>query len=248
MILNMNQKNDIIIEPIKLDYENIRAERQRINNLLVYDLLRLKNKNDLMKYINVEELKRILTDLDDTLDNILEKCSKDEKFAKLIAYIISKKSSRQGTKDEKLQLETCGLTSSKYGIFIENLKSTAFYPTKYGDIISYKIYKTINKNDCLKSLDGKISGLIKGWIFSKIVFGSGGHQDNVFNETYTFCDWIIKYGKDDELYVVLIDTNQLLNFNKLKSKYNKNNLLICNHIEFQEYIISKYSALLLNAK
>jgi hypothetical protein len=70
--------------------------------------------------------------------------------------------------------------------------------------------------------------------------GNGGHQDNVFEEAHTFCEWVCKFGNTTELYVVLIDTDLTSQFNELKKKYHKNNLLVVNHVDFQQYMIDKF--------
>ena len=61
---------------------------------------------------------------------------------------------------------------------------------KDGKIISERTYKMrdINKDCCLKSFDGSIDGKLSGYITAKISYGSGGHQDNVFEEMYTYAD------------------------------------------------------------
>lgn len=102
--------------------------------------------------------------------------------------------------------------------------------------------KDIKKDMCLKSFDGIIEGKIKGWIFAKVVFGSGGHQDNVFEEANNLCEWICKYKKNNnELFVLLIDTNLIDKFNLLKNKFNTiKNIIIVNTNEFQKYIIENY--------
>ena len=147
--------------------------------------------------------------------------------------------SRQGTKDEAFILKKCNETTSKVGIYIENLSTTAFRPTKKGRILTNNQYKKsgLKKNDCLKSFDAKISGLVKGWVFAKVAFGEGGHQDNVFSEAHDFVEWADKYGTSDELYIVLVDTDLNLKFAELKQKPTKGNILVCDHVEFQRVII-----------
>ena len=91
----------------------------------------------------------------------------------------------------------------------------------------------LKKTACLKSFDAKISGLVKGWVLAEVAFGEGGHQDNVFSEAHEFVEWADKYGKDDELYIVLVDTDLNLKFEELKQKPTKPNTIVCNHVEFQ---------------
>ena len=148
--------------------------------------------------------------------------------------------SRQGTKDEAFILKKCNETTSKVGVYVENLSATAFRPTKDGRILTNNQYKKsgLKKNDCLKSFDAKISGLVKGWVFAKVAFGEGGHQDNVFSEAHDFVEWADKYGTSDELYIVLVDTDLNHKFKELKQKPTKPNTIVCNHVEFQRFIIN----------
>ena len=95
----------------------------------------------------------------------------------------------------------------------------------------------LKKNDCLKSFDAKISGLVKGWVFAKVAFGEGGHQDNVFSEAHQFVEWADNYGTSDQLYVVLVDTDLNHKFKESKQKPTKPNTIVCNHVEFQRFII-----------
>ena len=76
--------------------------------------------------------------------------------------------SRQETKDEAFILQKCNETTSKVSVYVENLSTTAFRPTKHGRILTNKEYKNsgLKKNDCLKSFDAKLSGLVEGWVAS----------------------------------------------------------------------------------
>jgi hypothetical protein len=229
-----------LILPIHFDFENIRSERQKVNNLAVFEALIQKNLNK--KLCNEEELKRVLEDLEFTEEQLLEKCSQDHIFAKLLARDIAKKASRQGSKDENTQLDICNITASKFGVKIEDLPNFALRPTKDGRIITKKEFDGMDKNSCLKSFDGKISGVLEGWIFAKVVFGNGGHQDNVFEEAHNFGEWVLAFGNPNHIYVILIDTNLAIPLQELKTKFQeKKNLLVVNHIEFQQYIIDKFS-------
>ena len=51
--------------------------------------------------------------------------------------------SRQGTKDEVFILKKCNETTSKVGIYVENLSTTAFRPTKKGRILTNNQYKKV---------------------------------------------------------------------------------------------------------
>ena len=233
-----------MVIPLKIDFKNIRENRQKINNTNVYNSILFDNKNDFFKYINQKELDRLLQELDTTFDDIWNKCLDDHLFAKLFSRNISICASRQGTNDEKEQLKTCNITTSKCGIFIENLTATATRLTKDGDIISKKDMKKYNitKDNCLKSFDGKITGKINVYISDKFAFGNGGHQDNVFEELDNMADCWSKYKKEDNnILVFLIDTDLENKFNCLKKKYeNYDNIKFFDHYSFQEYIINNY--------
>jgi hypothetical protein len=231
--------------PVKLDFKDIRSSRQRNNNLKVLECIQTDNKKDFYKNINESELKRILEDLEITFDELWNKCKDDIMFAKLVSKMISKKSSRQGVNDEAEQLKICNSISTLYDIDITNLTVSAIRPTKDGKIITNDEMKKlkIKKNDCLKSFDAKITGKMNGYISAKVLFGNGGHQDNVFEEMDALANWWSIYKKNlDEYLVILIDTDLTIKITNLKNKYeDKPNIKIFDHFEFQEYIIIHYS-------
>lgn len=231
------------IKPIDIDIMSIRANRQNENNALAnVSIINM----DLTKNINNEEYKRVLQEIQRvniTEDELLDECRNNILTTTLLAGRISINASRQGSKDEQQQLDVCSKTFSKCGIVLHNLSSTTFRPTKNGEIVDNNTCKKrdIRKEDCLKSFDAKLSGKVKGWVFAKFVIGSGGHQDNVFEEAHTFCDWVVKYGNETELYIILLDTNLIEKVKDLIVRYEgRPNLLIGNHIEVQQFIIDKY--------
>ena len=230
-------------EPIEIDIIAIRVNRQYENNLLAAASI---SKNNLTKNINKEEYKRVLQDLDRiniTEAQLLDECRTNIMMTTILASKISINASRQGTKDEQLQLDVFKTTFSKCGIFLNKLSATSFRPTKNGEVVdNYELKRRgIKKDDCLKSFDANFTGKINGWVFAKIVIGSGGHQDNVFDEAYTLCDWVVKYGNKLELYIILLDTNIKEKYDDIIAKYeNHPYLLIGNHIKIQQSIIDKY--------
>jgi hypothetical protein len=229
-------------KPFIIDFSNIREERQKINNNIVYDIIKSTNLVELKKQCNIKELNRILTDYNISLEELVEECNKNELLAKMTSGRISKLASRQGSSDEAVQIQTCNKTSSKYCININQLPNDALRPCKDGTIVSKEKFKLIpDKNSCLKSFDAEITGILQGYVFAKVVYGNGGHQDNVFEESYTFADWVSNFGDPDLLYVLLIDTDLTTKFEQLKIKAaEQKNLLVVNHIEFQQYIIDNY--------
>jgi hypothetical protein len=232
------------LKPIEHNFKDIRKVRQSNNNKIVYENLIKGDVKTLHNIINLKEYKRTLNDLELTEVEFISKCKDDKLFAKLASRTISKNASRQGSKDETEQLRTCNIISKKCGVSIKNLKTKDFRPTKEGIIVSNKemIKKQIPKDCCLKSFDAKISGKINGFISAKVAYGSGGHQDNVFEEMDTLAGWWEKYKtKTKEFLIILIDTDLIKKFTIIKEKYKKvNNIKVFNHIEFQQYMINSF--------
>ena len=101
----------------------------------------------------------------------------------------------------------------------------------------------IAKRFAFQQFDGKVQGNMSGFITSKITYDNGGHQDNVFAEIYTLCEWWNNYKATDtnEYLIALIDTDLSRQLNALKKKYITNsNIKIFSHVEFQQYIIDNY--------
>jgi len=240
--------------PVKIDCQNLRLERQRENNQIMFRAL-ITQDIDLVRYhCNNNELQRVLTELNEmfrydgqllTLEHLLLKCNDDKMYAMALAGRISIKASRQGTKDESYILGKCNQTVSQIGIEIKNLSTTEFRPTKDGRILTNKQYKKsgLKKSDCLKSFDAQITGKVNGWVFAKVAFGTGGHQDNVFIEAHEFGKWVLTHGQINILYVMLIDTDLILQFEELKQKFFLcPNILVCDHFEFQQFLLTYFSA------
>jgi hypothetical protein len=193
--------------------------------------------------INQNALRELLEEHCMSLAEMIVECRANRRMALLLAQSIAKKSTRQGTQDERLQLSVCNETAMKCGIHISNLGVCAYRPTKSGEILSQPeiVARNVQKNECLKSFDGKITGAISGWIFAKIVYGSGGHQDNVFEETDTMCEWVKTFRNpmSADVFIMLIDTDQIKKKEMLQTKYKDVvGLYIFDHVEFQQYIIN----------
>ena len=165
-----DKKNKCDIKPIKLDILNLRNERQKLNNILTYQSIKSHN---ISKNININAFNRILENLNFTDVELFNKCDND--FCKVTAIYCAINSSRQGSKDEEIQIKTLNITSQNFKVTIK--QQNVFRPCKNGTIINKN-----KKLECLKSFDGKISGVISGWIFAKVVIGEGGHQDNVYED------------------------------------------------------------------
>ena len=111
---------------VQIDCKNLRVIRQKENNDIMLQLLQTKNIELFKHYCNIKELHRLLEDLDIDEKRLINKCADDLLFAKVVARQISKMASRQGTKDEAFILQKCHETTSKYGVYVESLSTTAF--------------------------------------------------------------------------------------------------------------------------
>ena len=227
---------------IYIDCKNLRTNRQKENNKLLFRALITQDEVLVKHLCNNNELSRVLDELNQfyscSLQQLLYKCSVDHVYATTLAGRISINASRQSTKDETYILDKCNETLSEVGINIENLSTRAFRPTRDGRILSNKEFKKSNlkKSDCLKSFDARISGNVNGWVFAKVAYGTGGHQDNVFAEAHEFGEWVCKHGDRNKLYVILIDTDLTSQFKELREKF-WGCVLVVNHWEFQSFLM-----------
>jgi hypothetical protein len=222
-----------------IDFLQLRENRQFENNHKVYESIINHDIKEFEKYSNKKEVDKILIELDISLDSLLQECIQNKILNKILSGRISKNSTRQGSIDEKIQLETCHNTSQKYGIMIEKLSVDKYRGTTDGEILE----KSVHFDKRLKSFDGRVSGKMEGWLFAKVVFGTGGHQDNVFKEVEVLINWCIHVykRKNHEIFIILIDGDNHIKVKKIQEKYKEYDLfLIVNHIQFQEYIVLNY--------
>lgn len=231
---------------ISIDFKNCREKRQSENIDIVYQSIRDNDNKKFHQNINKKQLIRHLNKLqwsfDKYWDNLREDLDEGGR-AWFAAQNLAINASRQGSKDEKIQIDTCSKLAKKFDIDIKKLNISDSIPTINGQILSRKEIKTKKIKHNLKSFDGEIRGKMKGFISSKISFGNGGHQDNVFAEQNRYGDWwILNINDKNNKLVLLIDTDKKNQITILKEKFNNvNNILVCNHIEFQQYIIDTYS-------
>lgn len=235
------------LKPIKIDFKQHRNERQKNNNELVLNCIINNNIKSFKKNINKNKLDELIhDDFETNFDKFWNKCVSDNIYAKLVSKYLSKLATRQGSKDEIKQLEICNSITELFNINIKKLNSNEYRPTKDGKIISNKEMKKLNisKDCCLKSFDASINGNLQGYIAAKVAFGSGGHQDNVFEEIDNLAEWWkkFKFNHNNEYLFILIDTDLKKKINNIKAKYKTiKNIKIFNHYEFQEYIISIFN-------
>lgn len=241
-------KSDPEIKAVEIDCKNLRVIRQRGNNAIVVEALTATDLRTattvakLKKIANYNEIERILDELEWSIEEFLAKCIADRPFAIVSAGRAAKCASRQGAKDEAYIIGVCATSVKRVGVVIRSLSNTELRPTKDGRILKEYAFRKLNlkKSDCLKSLDAEITGAVRGYIFAKVVFGGGGHQDNVFAEAHQFGKWAVEYGNVDHLYVLLIDTDLKKQFDELREAFVEHeHILVAGHVEFQTYLLNR---------
>lgn len=237
-------------EIVKVDFAGKRKERQNEN---IKETLKHINDNDLNeKNCNKKALDRVLQATGcENYKNIVNHNDPTHIIRILLAMSIAKNASRQGSIDEKEQIYICSeqATKCKCSFEIKQLPNKEKRPLENSDKIITRAEmrkKKINKDQkTLKSFDAEITGSKSGFISAKICFNSGGHQDNVFKEEINLAKWWVEYYSkthQDEILVLLIDTNLDKKLESLKTNYHgEHGILILNHVEFQEYIIVESS-------
>ena len=223
----------------KSDLSNIRTTRQFKTNTLLADAIAHSSEitdKDLKQLINFKSLDRLAELLDNDREYIYEKCKSDYEYALTVAHGTAILASRQGSKDESFVLDEINRVSRGYGIYVQSLNNQDLRPTKDGRLLNKAEFKEsgLDKLECLKSIDGVINGNVEGYIFAKICFGEGGHQDNVFHEAAHFADWAHQYGEEGKVYVILVDTDLTDKFDRLKSSYDSDTVWVVDHVEFQQ--------------
>ena len=129
------------MEVVQIDCKNLRIIRKKENNDIMLQLLRTKHIVLVKHYCNIKEFHRLLEDVDISEEELINKCADDLLFAKVVARQISKMESQQGTKDETFIVQKYHETTSEYGVYVENLSTTAFRPTKDDRILTNNEYK-----------------------------------------------------------------------------------------------------------
>jgi hypothetical protein len=226
---------------ISLKLVEQRNGRQEYNNNIAYDEIKKDSKNLNTSIINDKALERLLSYTNyKNLDEIIkDKDNHEENMIKIISLYIAKNASRQGMKDEDLQLESIN-SLQEYEISI--IKDGKQKPVKGGGIRNYGKKQA----DELKSIDFLITYKDKhiGYITAKVCLGSGGHQDNVLDEITQYCEWSQIQLKSDnnKVYVILYDNLNTSNlYNDIKKKYKNDNLLFTNTQKFKNDFVNWFS-------
>lgn len=223
------------------DLSKVRQVRQQKTNTNLAETLCFSEftEKDLKQLINFKSLDRLAELLKVERNYLYDKCSSDYEFALTLSHGCAILASRQGSKDESFVLEEIDKHTSQFGVYIKALNNQDLRPCKDGQVLNKKQFKEsgLSKLDCLKSFDGVINGAVSGYIFAKIVFGEGGHQDNVFHEAASFGNWAQQYGESDKIYVILIDTDLDKKYNELKQRFDNGSVWVVDHIEFQQRLL-----------
>lgn len=225
------------------DLSNVRELRQDSTNENLAEFLAHTESftdKDLKKFVNFKALDRLCKRLGETRDEVYQSCKGNYREAMMVANNIAILSSRQGSKDEHHVLNEINKVTSPNGINVTPLNNQDLRPLiDSPKLLTKEEYQLLQENglgkyECLKSIDGEISGKVNGYIFAKIVFGEGGHQDNVFHEAASFGNWAQQYGESDKIYVILIDTDLDKKYNELKQRFDNGNVWVVDHVEFQQ--------------
>lgn len=230
--------------PINIDFKKVRKQRQVENDKRVFNNITNSkmNQKELNKCININELRRVEETEECECTELFKLARKSPEYGRLLGMMISKKTSRQGAKDEALQIETCNQIAEQCNINIKQLNNNDLCPTTCGKILSKKniTKRGLSIADGLKSFDAKISGKINGYMSCKVTFDDGGHQKNVLNEMKALINWWINT-KQKSVLIILWDTNLEKKLQELKntSKYHEN-IKVMTHTELQEYMINEF--------
>lgn len=225
---------------VRVDIDKFRKDRQSFNNDMVFQhIFNDKKPIEDSNHVNVEALKKVYEYLGKEI--VIAKSIEDDNFAKLLSMFISKKASRQGSLDEALVIETIKKFMKTLDIDFEKSKTNDLVPIKSGQFAGQLLERkdveknNIPKTDCLKSIDCLVidNTIIIGYGTLKVCFGSGGHQDNVVDELGYFVEWAIKYGKEDKLYLVVIDSDQVSTTDIKNKSASYENIWVVDHYEFQ---------------
>ncbi len=219
-----------------------RNKRQEYNNQIAYEEITKNPENISINNINNKALERLLeyTNYKDYKELIEDKNNYEEIINKISSLYIAKNASRQGSKDEELQLKHINILQD-YEINI--IKDGKQRPIIGGGISKFK-KKGVNE---LKSIDFLIKYKKEdiGYISAKVCSGNGGHQDNVLHELSQYCEWALielKNDNNNKAYIILYDNFETsLLYNEIKMKYKNDNIIFTNTKNFRKDFLVYYN-------
>lgn len=219
--------------PVKLDFKKTRDDRRKANIEGVFD-----NEGHLREdTYNPNKLDMLVDVLPINRTSLLKLCKRIDVVKKLVAFSIAKDSSRQGSRDELLQIEVINDVCVPLGLRCNNLGKNAVRAVKG---TSDLVYNKPAKNTLHKSFDAELrdrANNIKGYLAMKVLLGKGGHQDNVMHEITDICQWYIDSKHAWNLYAI-IDTDNPRIMNAIQSKFGHvKGIYIMDHYDMQKYII-----------
>ena len=225
-----------------VDPREIRTRRQVETNQALEQMFVRGGSSvkELKKHANFKEFDRVCEQFGLSQQEMLGKLKENQDLSKMAAGRIAINSSRQSSSDEKFLIEGISEALSADTDFIIQKPDQEIRFTRDGRILTRKEFKKekLHKDaDGLKSVDATIyeQNNLRGYVFAKILYGKGGHQDNVKREMNEFIEWAHQYGDESLLYVCLIDTDHDI------SEYTKkqtNNIWVVNHVELQQRLRS----------
>jgi len=183
------------------------------------------------KDYNPKALKRFLKYTKWTKEQVLA----DKGMHRAAAFATAVEATRQGGLDETYIIN--GINDEYKNIDVLPLPNTKYRPMNDGRVLTQKQMKEegLTKTDGLKTFDIRITGNLTGWGTAKVKKGKGaggGHQGNVEREIIEFIEWANQHGKDDLIYVALIDGDH--ERAPLEAVRKWDNIWIVDHIELQE--------------
>ena len=220
------------------DPTSIRQSRQEITEKKISKLLfaGISSVDVILDFINITKFDRLCDRWNDKPEDVFSRCKGDKFASNWIASCIAKEAHRQSAKDEKWIIESIAEEVKEFGVTVKQLTNTELRPASDGQMYNKKEFDKsgLDKREGLKTIDALITGKFNGYITQKLSVGGGGTQNNVLIEMYHFAKWANKYGKSENVYVCLVDTDREKEYNDLKEKYDSANVWVVNHIEFQQ--------------
>ena len=229
-----------------LIFRDERSKRYQENKSKIKSALLDGNKKLFISLVNIKEFERFMDEhefisFEDVVSYVtIPHPTRNYVHRDMLISSVVKDPSRQGALDEKLQIKVCADVGKEHGIIISQLTNVQLTPSKDGRILTLGDVRRENlqRPGKLKTFDAKISGKLDGYITAKVCIGTGGHQDNVFDEIVSMGNWFIEFQRPETL-VILYDNDFKIDRKTelLKKTFeNTKNVMSFNHVEFQKFL------------